>query len=131
MTRRVLLVEDDAIARSELAEVLDENAWSVVEAGNGLEALRMLEQTDRLPSVVLLDLNTPGMDGWEFRDRQLANPKLRRVPVVVMSGESNLAQHADQLGVAGHLRKPFDLDALLSTLERVATQETQLELGRA
>lgn len=130
MTRRVLLVEDDAIARRELAEVLEENGWDVVQAGNGVDALRLLEQADRLPAVVLLDLNTPGMDGWEFRDRQLSNPRIRRVPIIPMSGESNLALHASELGAPAYLSKPFGLDALLSTLDRVAFDAQPIELER-
>ena len=75
---RVLLVEDDAICRAELAELLAERGYEVDQARGGAEALEHLAKVPEPPAVILLDLRSPSMDGWSFREAQLADPRLRR-----------------------------------------------------
>jgi CheY-like chemotaxis protein len=116
VTAPVLLVENDVICREDIAETLVEHGYKVEEAGNGLDALAKLESADEPPFVILLDLGTPVMDGWEFRAAQLAHPNHRRIPVVLMSGNNDIRTFAKQLGAAGVLRKPFGLDELLNVV---------------
>jgi len=70
------------------------------------------------PGVILLDLVMQGMDGWEFRDRQLRDPALADVPVILMSGLTEIPRHAAQMAVAAHVTKPIELNSLLATVER-------------
>ncbi len=113
----ILIVEDDADIREDLAALLKEEGYSVATATNGLEALERL-RSDPLPCVILLDLMMPVMSGWDFRAKQLADPTLASVPVVLLSAATDLRRHAEQLKVADYLAKPIQLDRLFKTVER-------------
>jgi CheY-like chemotaxis protein len=113
----VMVVEDDFAIRETLRELLEEQGYVVVWAANGREALTRL-QGGRPPRVILLDLMMPVMDGWEFRTAQQRDPKLARIPVVVISADHALAEKVAQMAVDGYLAKPFELDALLAAVDR-------------
>jgi CheY-like chemotaxis protein len=114
-TRSVLIVEDDLDIRETLAEILQDEGYPVATAANGREAMAHLRS--RAPTcVILLDLMMPIMNGWEFRAEQQQDPALAQIPVVVVSGDGNVAQKAASLSVDGYLAKPIDLDRLLDTV---------------
>ncbi|MFL5262818.1 MAG: response regulator [Anaeromyxobacteraceae bacterium] len=114
----VLVVEDDFAIRETLRELLEDEGYEVSWASNGREALELLAH--RAPRVILLDLMMPVMDGWEFRVAQQRDPALARIPVVVISADHGLDQKVAALAVDGWLAKPFELDALLTTVRRYA-----------
>jgi signal transduction histidine kinase/DNA-binding response OmpR family regulator len=82
----VLLVEDDEAARERTRRVLDRLGFAAAEAGNGLEALRWLEANGP-PSLILLDLMMPEMDGFAFLEAIQGHPAVDQVPVVVLTAK--------------------------------------------
>ena len=113
----VLLVEDDFDLRDALIPVLEYDGHNVVGAANGREALERL-RTGPEPSVILLDLMMPEMDGPAFRAEQLRDPRLASIPVVVVSADSYAEQKAAAMGASACLRKPVDIDDLLEVIRR-------------
>jgi CheY-like chemotaxis protein len=109
MGARVLLVEDDADASEALAGLLAGRGLSVLAADEGRKALELMA-TWR-PAVVLLDVHMPGMGGREFRQRQLDDPRIARIPVVVITGDPEAGLTANRT-----LQKPFTPDDLLGAL---------------
>ncbi|HEY3447977.1 MAG TPA: response regulator [Myxococcales bacterium] len=114
----VLVVDDDADIRWSLGFVLEGGGYRVATAANGAEALSSLRGGGPLPDVILLDLRMPVMDGQQFRETQLRDPALARVPVVALSGDADLAARSRAMGIERFLLKPVDLDRLLSELGR-------------
>jgi CheY-like chemotaxis protein len=114
---RILVVEDDAAIRDELADVLREHGYDVLVAENGEEALGRLSSEDPL-CLIVLDLMMPIMDGWGFRAEQLKHPRVAHVPVVLISGGHDAAHEAAALGAVGYLVKPFKWEALIKVVER-------------
>ncbi|HET9598274.1 MAG TPA: response regulator [Anaeromyxobacteraceae bacterium] len=114
----VLIAEDDTDIRSALASILRSEGYRVVSACDGREALDLLRGGLR-PDVILLDLMMPVMTGAEFRTAQLADPALAHIPVVVLSADGRFREAGRLLGAAEAFAKPFDVAALLSTIERV------------
>jgi len=110
----ILVVDDERDIRDAIAELLQDEGYEVEEAGDGAEALA--KARDCHPLVVLLDLMMPGMNGWEFRDRQRGDPQLAEIPVIVVSALGKVPE----VDAAGYLEKPFDLDDLLSAVRRHA-----------
>jgi len=115
---RVLVVDDDPLVREALTVALSSQGFEVASAADGYGALELLRVQQ--PSVVLLDLEMPTMDGWRFRAEQVRDKRIASVPVVVLSGRGDAARQARALGVAGGLQKPFDLDELEDKLCRAA-----------
>ena len=109
----ILVVEDDPDIRDALATVLETEGYDVAKASDGQEALGQL-RTSATPSLILLDLYMPVMNGWAFRAEQLRDPKLASIPVVVLSADSRVANRAADLGAAGWVGKPIDFDRLLA-----------------
>lgn len=113
----VLVVEDDREQRETLCAMLDFEGFDHAEAANGREALDYLENS-RAPCVVLLDLDMPVMNGWDFRAKQLADERLSRIPVVVVT--ANDGGLSDRFpGVVGFLWKPLRFEKLAAVLDRI------------
>jgi CheY-like chemotaxis protein len=93
-TRRVLVVDDDADLRRQLRELLEKDGWAVDEAADGREALDRLAAR---PSLVLLDLLMPNMDGFEFLAAFQQREESRSVPVVVLTAKDLTADDQDRL----------------------------------
>jgi CheY-like chemotaxis protein len=114
--RPVLVVDDDKDIRETLQELIEDEGYEVLSARNGLEALERIQE--RRPGLVVLDLFMPGMDGAEFRRRQLADPRVSDVPVVVISAAAGLEERVAAMRPAAHLEKPIRLEDLLRLVER-------------
>jgi DNA-binding response OmpR family regulator len=115
--RRVLVVDDDPSIQGFLAEALADEGYGVRTAANGREALAILQGWR--PDLILLDLMMPEMDGWAFRGEQRAMADVSDVPVIVLSAARDLAAKTGDLKPAQVFSKPFDLEALLGTIERL------------
>jgi CheY-like chemotaxis protein len=112
--RRVLVVEDEPAIRGVITMLLEDEGYAVEAALHGREALA--KALRHLPDVVILDLMMPTMSGWELIHAWQANSTTRRIPIVVTSAAYS-ATTAAALGVHALLRKPFDLERLLSILQ--------------
>ncbi|MBI2755362.1 MAG: response regulator [Chloroflexi bacterium] len=110
----VLVVEDDRVLRMVLAEVLRDEGYRVSLANDGLQALGAVEAD--APDLILLDVGLPRMGGADFLASWESAVVRALPPIVVLSGTSRLPESFGAGAVVGHLIKPFDLDALLSTV---------------
>ena len=115
-----MIIDDDADIRDSIEMALTASGYDVIGAADGAAALAILESAENLPSVILLDLRMPVMNGEQFRAAQLARPHLAKVPVVVLSGDANVAARAKALSVENFVLKPIDLDQLLAEVGRYA-----------
>jgi CheY-like chemotaxis protein len=119
--KRVLVVEDSADGQMLLKTLLDAKGFSTECTSNGKEALSLLRSVKmskgKLPRVILLDLNMPVMGGIDFRRIQQNDPFLKDIPVVIMSGESDMAKTRKQTN-AEVLMKPLNILKLIEALER-------------
>jgi CheY-like chemotaxis protein len=106
----VLVVEDDQDIRESLAELVEAQGLGVSAVRDGVEALDLLRTGPR-PSAVFLDKWMPRLDGTGVLAAMKADPALATIPVVWMSAEPS-----HPASVAGHIEKPFDMDALLGLL---------------
>ena len=117
----VLVVEDDSEQRQALCAMLDLEGFGHAEAANGREALDYLNES-REPCLVLLDLEMPVMNGSDFRVEQLADARLSRIPVVIVTAnDAGLAKRFP--GVEGFLWKPLKFEKLLAILDRSCPRE--------
>ena len=108
----VLLVEDDKDIRDAMSALLESEGYTVLTAGNGEEALRILDRGQ--PCVVLLDLMMPVMSGAELLEVVRQDAALARVPIVVVSAWPEEASRLN--GTCAFVKKPIDLAELLSVV---------------
>ena len=121
----VLIIEDDAEIREMLSSLLAEEGFAVSTAPDGRAALDQLRNAARPPELIVLDLMMPTMDGYQFREAQVADPKLRHIPVVVLTALSPGETARRAIDAARILHKPIDLTELLDVVERVRSPETR------
>ena len=114
--RTVLVVDDDSGVRDLLTRSLSFEGFDVMEAANGQDALTQL-RTGRRPGVIVLDLRMPVMDGWAFRVAQRADPRIARIPVVILSGAD--AHRFQEIEAVAALEKPVSLSQLADCLHRI------------
>ena len=115
MTQRpVLDVDDDPVIRDTVAEFLEVVGHPVETAANGVEALECVEH--HRPSLVILDMHMPVMDGWGFA-RELHRRGFDPPILVITATSSSHSQVAAEVGAAASLPKPFDLADLVEAVE--------------
>jgi len=115
----ILIVEDDEGVGPSIASLLRDEGYDVAIATSGRTALDRLKN-EPLPSLILLDLMMPEMDGIEFRVRQLADSRLASIPVIVLSARPDVAYQAKRLLVDDFLAKPMNFEELLHVVQNRA-----------
>jgi DNA-binding response OmpR family regulator len=118
---KVLVVDDDPAILEICSDLLETEGYAVSIASNGQQALNLMHGAP--PSVVLMDIMMPVLDGITTCQRMKEDGALAGVPVVLMSARTNLSTHNQDLACATALvAKPFDIDHLLSTIENLVRQ---------
>jgi CheY-like chemotaxis protein len=110
----VLVADDNSTLRLLMALALAEDGHHVETAVDGVEALEAIRR--HVPDLVVLDLQMPNLDGWEVIRACRADPDTRAILIVVVSAAYRGWRDLD---VQGFLAKPFDLEHLCSTVERL------------
>jgi DNA-binding response OmpR family regulator len=116
--QRILVVEDDAALRSLVAFALEDEGYAVDAVADGAAAERAVAR--RRPDLIVLDLWLPGPGGREFAARYRSGPG-PHAPIFVLSARPlpEVVAAAEAIGAAGFLRKPFDLEHLLTVVRRL------------
>jgi CheY-like chemotaxis protein len=117
----VLIVEDDRDTREMLGRFLELEGFDVQTAANGELALKVLHDEEP-PSVIILDLMMPVMNGWQFRLAQQSDPNLSQIPVVVVTA-AGVREDIPAISADGWLSKPVDFDRLLATIGPLCQRE--------
>lgn len=99
----ILVVDDDSPNRSALCRVLVRDGWRTKEAMDGADAMQAMEK--EIPSLILLDLVMPNMDGFDFISRLRENPKWQSVPILVLTAKDLSPSEKNRL--SGHVEKVF------------------------
>jgi chemosensory pili system protein ChpA (sensor histidine kinase/response regulator) len=107
------VVDDSLTIRRITGRLLARAGYEVVEARDGVDALEQLRTV--LPDVILLDIEMPRMDGFELASRVRDDPRLRHIPIIIISSRTadKHREHAARLGVNLFLGKPYQEDELL------------------
>lgn len=117
MHKSVLIVDDDQDIRDAFTLALKFMGYSVFAAENGQAALQLLAEREP-PCVILLDMMMPVMNGEEFRKRQLADPALSKIPVVVVTADRDARAKAHAIGVPEGVAKPVHFNVLCGLVSK-------------
>lgn len=118
MIKRVLSIEDQADNRRIVRDLLMSAGYEVIEAVRGDAGVTLAEQSR--PDLILMDIQLPGLDGYEATRRIKAKPELRRIPIIAvtsyaLSGDEEKARAA---GCDAYIAKPFDALQLLAMVRQ-------------
>ena len=117
--RQILIVDDSTEIQELLSEFLIDLGFTTICSSNGREALEELRSGRPYPSLILLDLMMPDVDGFQFFEEQKRDKTLAGIPTIVMTAGGDTQLKRLNLDGRGYLKKPFrDLDTILSTMER-------------
>ena len=119
---KILVAEDNAVNRELLRELLETRAYTVVEACDGEEALRMIEQTQ--PDLLLLDIGMPVLDGFAVVRKIRENPRFASLPVVAVTAYAMQGDREKILNAKfdGYLSKPVNSRSLAEELDRLLSK---------
>ncbi len=120
--KKILIAEDNAVNRELLRELLEMHGHTVIEAINGEEALRMVEEAK--PDILLLDLGMPVLDGYATVRKIRENPRFAGLPVLAVTAYAMQGDKERILscGFDGYLSKPIDPTLLFQELERLLSR---------
>jgi excisionase family DNA binding protein len=118
----VLVIDDEAMVRETVGDFLTDEGYRVLLATSGAHGLKLLATASIKPSVILLDLKMPDVDGWQFRELQMRDQTVATIPVIVLTGTPN----ATVKGASVVLRKPLRLPVIGKAIRTVL--ETAEEL---
>jgi CheY-like chemotaxis protein len=115
----ILVVEDDPDIRESVVEILEDEGHRVTSAGDGREALDLLQSASPAPDLILLDLMMPIMSGYQFREEQLKLPAFASIPVLIVTADVNARVKVESLQVAGFVQKPLKIQPLLDLVNQL------------
>ena len=128
---KVLIAGDNAVNRELLRELLEMRGYTVVEACDGGEALRMIEQTQ--PDLLLLDVGMPVLDGFAVVGKIRENPRLAQLPVVAVTAYAMQGDREKILNAKfdGYLSKPVNSQSLAEELDRLLNKGTDPDVSKS
>ena len=126
---RVLIVEDAEPTRRRMTATLRSHGYEVVEASDGLRALKAV--SSQRFDAILLDLVMPNVDGWQFRETQLRHPELASIPTVIVTVQPLREPERYALRTPNIIRKPFEDDELVAMVHRACATQQPLASRRS
>jgi two-component system chemotaxis response regulator CheY len=120
VSKRILTVDDSRTMRDMLRMALEDAGFHVTQAEDGAEGLEVLK--DAAPDVIITDINMPRLDGFGFIEGVRKDERLRAVPILVLTTESDPGKkaRAREAGATGWIVKPFSPASLVDAIRRVA-----------
>ncbi len=116
--KKVVLVVDDELINREILKAILEEKFKVVEASNGNEALEIIRKEEFYISAILLDINMPVMNGFEFLKEIKADEKFNRIPVLVLTADKNAEIESLTMGAHDFVAKPYVNEVVLTRVVR-------------
>ncbi|SRR5579884_2291610 len=114
---KILLVEDNDFNRDMLSRRLKRRGYEIVDAVDGEQAVRLAVEI--LPDLILMDINLPGMDGWEATRRIKAHPPTASIPIIALTAHAMTGDRERTIGAGcdEYETKPVNFEGLISKME--------------
>ncbi len=117
-SKHILIVDDSLDMQILLRTLLQSKGYRIECSSNGEEALALLNSSKELPDVILLDMRMPVFNGSDFLKVQQANPTLRDIPTIIMSGDEDIGLSESTSITNDILHKPINMATVLAAIVR-------------
>jgi len=117
MPKCVLMVEDDPVSVKLVKSTLQSEGYEIITAQDGQEALDVLKK--KIPDLILLDIQMPKMNGYEFIMKKSSDPALAGIPVIVLTSMDKTEPVFKRHGVKAYLIKPINTQDLLDKIQAI------------
>ena len=119
IVNKILIADDDSDMRESLASLLEDSGYKVIRAENGEEAVEMAAK--ELPSLIMLDIHMPKMDGLKACKAIKSNPVTKPIPVVMLTVEGSIPEirQAIGYGASTYITKPSSKDEILKVVKNI------------
>lgn len=122
--RKLVMAVDDEIVNREILEGILSEKYDVLKAESAEEAFELLDKSVKPISLILLDINMPNMNGFEFLEKLKQNEEHKRIPVIVLTSEKSYELKSLHMGAADFLNKPLDMPEIV-----IARVDRSIELS--
>jgi len=124
--KKIMLVDDEKdqiyFIKTSLKNLYG-NKYTIIPADSGEQCFELLNNTQELPDLILLDIMMPRMNGWEVFDRLRANPKWKDIPIIFLTARTDeFAEHAGALIAEDYIKKPVEIKELMTRVDNVLTK---------
>jgi len=121
MAKKIIVIDDSSTVRQQVSVALSEAGYQIIEAADGVQGLRAVEQNADA-ALVICDVNMPAMGGLEMVAKAKANGKRQGLPIVMLTteGDPSLVKQAKSAGAKAWIVKPFRRDLLVATVRKLA-----------
>ena len=122
----ILTIDDDKDILESITTILEMEGYDTLSASNGLDALKILDKLEdfELPSLILLDYTMPGFNGKDFYNEFSKIDRYKKIPVVLMTANSNIREIMDQLDAEAFISKPMDMQNILNVARNFTERRT-------
>ncbi|MGE3611288.1 MAG: response regulator [Bacteriovoracaceae bacterium] len=117
--KKILIIDDEIDFRLTLAELLTLQGYGVCTARDGIGALNYLLEKEEVPDLIILDLNMPNMNGWDFLKQIDANDVFSKIPLMIVSGDFMVHEEEFSGRLRPVLLKPIDRLQMFQTIENL------------
>lgn len=118
MNKTIMIIEDDVETQFLFSQLLESEGFNVITKSNGVEALSYLEKS-KCPDLIFMDLNFPGGTPEQFVAALNELIGEKKVPIILVSGKSDIEEYAARLQATNYIKKPFEIDPLLNLIGEV------------
>lgn len=128
-TLRVMVVDDSLSVRKVVSNLIESAGWDAVAVKDGIEALEYLQGSERLPDLILVDIEMPRMDGYELMSTLQADARYEQIPLVVLSSRAGQKhrEKALEIGASAYLGKPYQDHVMLDTIRQQVRRSVRVE----
>lgn len=125
MPKEIMVIDDSVSIRQVVSRLMEDQGWKVQTAKDGIDALEKLRESK--PDLIVLDIEMPRMNGYEFLGAIKTQPAYNDIPVVMLTSR-NAAKHRDKakaLGAKGFVLKPYNDDEFINLILQLTTESTK------
>jgi len=120
MSKTILIVDDEPDILITISQMLKIKGYKVIEANDGKECLQILNKSNSIPDLILLDIMMPEISGWDVAAKIKENPEWKNIPIVFLTAKGDtMSIGMGEMTSEDYIVKPFDINNLMIRIKKI------------